>query len=251
MTDFLYPLADPDSPSTTCPDDARQQPVRLRLLGIVLHGVIQVLELLVADPPERVDEGAQLAADLVALGLPLRDHLQQRADLRVVVVADLRLDGLGARHRRLAAHDGRRPPQPVRHGRPQRVQRRRAHAVPRDQRVERVEVPDLLVEHVLHQRPQVRVPRDDGRRLRRVDERRGQLARLVDAQGGGEEVSLLFGQGLELALGRRGRGGGVAISVWGRGYIGRRCQCWRGVGEQATGAAGEKCWSEEVVDVHL
>lgn len=43
----------------------------------------------------------------------------------------------------------------------------------RDQRVERVEVPDLLVVHVLHQRPQVRVPRDDGRRLRRVDERRG------------------------------------------------------------------------------
>lgn len=83
--------------------------MRLRLLSIVLHGVIQVLELLIPNPSKSIDERPQLLADLVALRLPLADHLQQRPDLRVVVVADLRLDRLRARHGRLAAHDGRGP----------------------------------------------------------------------------------------------------------------------------------------------
>jgi len=56
--------------------------------------------------------------------------------------------------------------------------------VPCKQLVEELEVPDLLVVHVAHERAQVGVRPDHGRGLGCVDEGCGELARLVDAQLG-------------------------------------------------------------------
>lgn len=53
----------------------------------------------------------------------------------------------------------------------------------------------LLVVHVLHERTQRGVPRDERRGLAGVDEGGGELAGLVDAQGGGEELALLGSEG--------------------------------------------------------
>lgn len=53
--------------------------------------------------------------------------------------------------------------------------------MPRKQLVEEREVRDLLVVHVAHERAQVRVRPDHGRRLGFVDQGCGELARLVDA----------------------------------------------------------------------
>ncbi len=178
----LDTLTDPDCATATCPNHACKQPVRISLFRIMLDGVVEVLELLVANAPQRLDELRQLLTDLVALGFPLRDHFQQRSDLLVVVAANLRLDGLGAGHGRLVAHDGRRPAQAGGEDGPDRVQRRRAHAVLVDQCVEGFKVVGFLVVHVLHQRAELRVLSDEGGCLRRVDEGRGELACLVDSE---------------------------------------------------------------------
>lgn len=131
-----------------------------------------MLEFFVSYPPEGADELPELVPDLVALGLPLLKHLKQGPDLVVVVLSDLGLDSLGACHGGLAAHERRGPAEPRRHHGPERVQGGRAHAVLRDQRVERLEVAGLLFVHVRHQRPEVRVCAHERRRLGRVDERR-------------------------------------------------------------------------------
>lgn len=153
--------------------------MRFGLLGVVLDGVVEMLELLVADAAQRLDEVLQLLADLVALGLPLGEHLEQGADLLVVVGADLGLDGLGAGHGGLAAQDRRAPAQARGQHAPHRVHGRRPDAVLGDHGVERRQVARLLLVHVRHERPQVRVRVDDRRRLPLVDERGGQLAGLV------------------------------------------------------------------------
>lgn len=207
--------------------------MRLGLLGVVLDGVVEVLELLVADAAQRLDEVAQLPTDLVALGLPGGEHLEQGADLLVVVGADLGLDGLGAGHGGLAAQHGRAPAQARRQHAPHGVHGRRPDTVPRDHGVERRQVARLLLVHVRHQRPQVRVRVDDRRRLPLVDERGRQLAGLIypELRGGdqynsdhsvsaetgtstysrGEKVSLFLGQGLHLGLlSTRGRGSVLA-----------------------------------------
>lgn len=154
----------------------------LRTLGIVLEGVVQVLELLVPDPPQGTQQVGELLADLVALGLPLADHLQQGADLRVVVAADLRLDRLGARHGGLAAHDGCRPAQPRGHDGPERVQGAGADAVLVDEAVEGLEVLCLLVVHMGHQGAEMGVLAEDRGALGRVDEDGCEFAGLVDSE---------------------------------------------------------------------
>lgn len=141
-----------------------------------------MLELLVAYPPQGVHQLRQLTADLVPLGLPLGDHLEQDADLGVVVAPNLGLDGLGAGHGGLAAHDGGGPAQARGQDGPQWVQRRGAHAMLVDEGVEGVEVGGLLVVHVRHERAEVRVAADEGGSLGRVDEGSGEFAGLVDAQ---------------------------------------------------------------------
>lgn len=67
----------------------------------------------------------------------------------------------------------------------------------RQDAVEVLVVACFLVVHVLHQWAQVGVcARYDGR-LGGVDEDGGELAGLVDAQGRGEEVALLLGEGTD------------------------------------------------------
>lgn len=178
----LHTLTNPDSTTASRPNDAREQPVRIGLFRIMLDGVVEVLKLLVANAPQRLDELRQLGTDLVALSLPLRDHFQQRANLLVVVAANLRLYGLGTGHGRLVAHDGCGPTQACGERGPQRVQRRRPHAVLMDQGVEGVKMVRLLVVHVLHQWAEVRMLSDEGRCLRGVDEGGGELACLVDPE---------------------------------------------------------------------
>lgn len=122
----------------------------LCLLRIVLYSVIQVLQLLVANAPEGLDEVRELLSNLVSFRLPLRDHLNQRTYLLVVVGADFGLDGLGARHGCFTAHDGRRPTQAGGEGGPHGVQCCRANAVFVDESIESIEVGGFLVVHVLH-----------------------------------------------------------------------------------------------------
>lgn len=176
----------------------------------MLNRMIQMLQLLIPYPPQGQDELRQLLPDLIALGLPLRDHLKQRADLRVVVPANLRLHGLGAGHGGLAAQDGRRPAEPRGEGGPHGVEGRGANAVSVEEAVEGLEVLGFLVIHVRHERPEVRVAADKGRRLGCVDEGGGELAGLVDAElVGGIRVSevCLRGRvrGLDLQLKRETR----------------------------------------------
>src|SRR3569833_1688854 len=80
-----HPLAQPDGATAAGAYHPRQQPVGLGLLGVVLDSMVEVLELLGAGAPRRRRQGGQLGPCLVALGLPLCHHLQQRADLAVVV----------------------------------------------------------------------------------------------------------------------------------------------------------------------
>lgn len=203
--------------------------MRISLFGIMLDGMVEMLELLIADPAQRGDELGELGADLVALGLPLGDHLEQGADLLVVVAPDLGLDGLGAGHGGLTAHDGGGPAEAGGEGGPERVEGSGTDAVLVDEGVEGVEVRGLLVVHVLHERAEVRVGADDRGRLRGVDERGGEFASLVDAEGRGEEVALLLGERLAL-LGRCGCGCG---GCGGRGEV-----AGRGGGKGAGGGAG-------------
>lgn len=165
----LHPLAHVDGPPAPQPYETSQEPMRLRLLRVVLDSMVKVLQLLVPDPPQRPQQLPKLLSNLIPLRLPPGDNLQQRPDLRVVVVPNLRLHRLRARHGRLAAHQRGAPPQRRRSGRPERVQRRGADAVLREEGVEGVEVGGLLRVHVGHEGAEVRVARDDGGRLRRVD----------------------------------------------------------------------------------
>lgn len=197
-------LAHPDGALAAGANDASQQPVGFRLFGVVLDSMVEVLELLVAYPAQRGDEVGELGADVVAVVAPAGDHLEQDADLGVVVVADLRLDGLGAGHGGLAAEHGGAPAEARGEDLPERVEGCRADAVLGEQGVEGLEVAGLLVVHVLHEGPEVGVAGDDGGCLGCVDEGGGELAGLVDAQGRGEKVALLSGQWLELGRGCRG-----------------------------------------------
>lgn len=179
---LLHSFADPDCTLTPCPDNACQKPMRLRLLGIVLHGVVQMLKLLVSDPSQRLDEVGELGPHVIALRLPFCDHLQQCPNLIVVVVANLRLDSLGACHGRLTTHDSGAPSKTSGHDLPQGIQRGRSHAVLVDQVVERLEMALLLVIHVRHQWSEVRLPADQHRGLGSVNERRGELSGLVHSE---------------------------------------------------------------------
>lgn len=179
---ILHPLTHPNSTPTACPDDTREQPVRLGLLGVVLEGVVQVLELLVPDPAQRAEEVGELGTDLVALGLPLAHHLEEGADLGVVVAANLGLDGLGAGHGGLAAHDGGGPAEARGEDGPERVEGGGADAVLVDEAVEGLEVLGFLVVHVGHEGAEVRVLAEDGGCLGCVDADGGEFAGLVDAE---------------------------------------------------------------------
>lgn len=66
----------------------------------------------------------------------------------------------------------------------------------RDQLVEGVKMAGLLVVHMLHEWPEMGLAVDERRRLGCVDEGGGELACLVDAQRGGEELALGLGKGL-------------------------------------------------------
>ena len=88
----------------------------------------------------------------------------------------------------------------------------------REDRVEVLEVADFLVMHVLHEALEVRVGAEKGRCLRGVDEDGGQLAGLVDAQGGVEEVALLLRE--RLHGGAIAVGGGVVIGGLGSVVVG-------------------------------
>lgn len=156
--------------------------MRLGLLGVVLDGVIQMLQLLVPYPPQRMYELVQLRPHLVPFLLPLRHHLEQGAYLCVVVPANLRLDGLGAGHGGLATHDSRGPTQAGGHDGPERVEGRGADAVLVQEGVEGVEVGGFLIVHVGHEGAEMRVAADEGGSLGCVDEGGGELAGLVHAE---------------------------------------------------------------------
>jgi hypothetical protein len=66
-----------------------------------------------------------------------------------------------------------------------------------DDFVEVLVVPCFLVVHVLHERAQMGVRAHENGVLGSVDEDGGEFAGLVDAQGGGEEVALLLGEGAD------------------------------------------------------
>ncbi len=121
ITIVLHSLAGPYGSSTSSADYAGQQPVWPCFFSIVLDGMIQVLEFFVSYPSQGADELAELGPHLVALGLPLFEHLKQDPDLIVVVLSNLGLDSLGACHGGLAPHDGRGPAESRGHHRPQGV----------------------------------------------------------------------------------------------------------------------------------
>jgi hypothetical protein len=103
-----------------------------------------------------------------------------------------------------------------------------------DERVEGRQVARFLLVHVLHEGPQVWLAREDRGGLRLVDERCGELAGLVDAQGRGEEGLLGGGEGLEF-LG--GWGEWLLLLLLGGGvWRGREEACVRGLW-----CTGEEC----------
>lgn len=149
-----------------------------------------MLQLLVADPLQRLDQVLQLGIRLDALALFLHraPPRQQLPHLAVVMGANLRLDRLRAGHGRFPAQHRRAPAQGGGGHFPHRVHGRGPHAVARQQRVEGGQVAGFLRVHVLHHGPQVRVCFDDGRGLCSVDERGRELAGLIDSElepGGG------------------------------------------------------------------
>lgn len=156
-----------------------QHVVAFRLLRVVLDSRVQMLQLVVAELPDGVDQLLDLAA-LEQLGAVLA-HVQQHPQLVVVVVADLGLDSLGARHRHLGPQQGGANAERIPGDVPQRPQSGWSYAVLGDQAVEGLEVVHFLVPHVADQGLQLRVGFEDGV-LALVDQVCTELAGLVDAQ---------------------------------------------------------------------
>lgn len=105
---------------------------------------------------------------------------------------DFCLHGLRTRHGSLAAHGSRRPPQERRSRLPDRIHSRRSHVVFREVLIKRRKVSSLLVVHVLHQRPEVRMRTDNRAFLRRVDQSSSQFTCLIDSHCTVEVLALLL-----------------------------------------------------------
>lgn len=242
-----HTLTHPDGASTPTTYDLCEKFIRPCALGIILHGMVQVLQLLVAYPSQLGHQLLQLGPQAFPPLLTFLGPVQQHPHLLVVVRPNLRLDRLCARHGRLAPHDGRRPPQNARRRRPDGSHGRRAYAVLGDDVVEVLVVARLLVVHVLHQRSQMGMrPRNDGR-LGGIDEDGGEFARLVYPQCRREKFALLgrkrpYRLSIVLCLWRR----------WGCGCAGEPpgglawCACGDTWGQEIENgrlpAAGDAAW---------
>lgn len=135
----------------------------------MFDGRIQMLQLLIPDPLQRLHQFPDLLTHLLPSILHLLHPPQQHPHLPVIVAPNLRLHRLRTRHRRLPAHDRRAPAQRRRGHLPHRVQGRGSDAVFREEVVEGGEVAGFLVVHVLHQGSKVGVRFGEGWGLRGVD----------------------------------------------------------------------------------
>ncbi|EGD86303.2 hypothetical protein H113_07296 [Trichophyton rubrum MR1459] len=154
---YLYSLRDLNGSSTAQPDDPYKRFVWFGFLCIVLDRMIQVLQLLVPDPLQRLHQLLQLVRDHLPAGLSVLHPACQNPYLVVVVRSDLCLYGFGACHGRLPAHHACRPPEKRGCGLPGGVHGRWAHAVGCQHLGEDREMACFLVVHVFHQRAEVRV----------------------------------------------------------------------------------------------
>ncbi|KAK5628706.1 hypothetical protein RRF57_004421 [Xylaria bambusicola] len=68
-----------------------------------------MFKLFVTYPSKGRDELPELVPHLVALGLPLLEHLEEIPNLVVVVLSNFSLDSLGTSHGCLAPHHGGGP----------------------------------------------------------------------------------------------------------------------------------------------
>ena len=96
------PLTNPNCPTTPRPNNPRQQLMRHCQLGIILHRMIQMLQLLIPNAPYLPHQTRQLLPHLHTLRLHPLHHLQQRSDLLIIMTSYLRLHSLRTRHRGLA-----------------------------------------------------------------------------------------------------------------------------------------------------
>ena len=126
---------------------------------------IQMLQLLIPDPLQRLHQLPHLLPHFLAPILHLLHPLQQHPHLPIIVAPDLRLHRLRTRHGRFPPHDGGSPAQRRRSDLPDWVHGRRPDAVLGEEGVEGVEVAGFLVVHVLHQRSEMRVGFGEGWRL--------------------------------------------------------------------------------------
>lgn len=148
----------------------------------MLDGMIQMLQFLVPDPPHRHQQLLQILRRLDPLHCPLPLPLQQLPHLIVVVLADLGLDGLGAGHGSLASEEGGGPAEGGGGDGPDRVHGGRSDTVLSEEVAEDFEVAIFLIVHVLHERSEMGVCADDGRRLGGVDEDGSEFTGVIDSE---------------------------------------------------------------------
>lgn len=126
--------------------------MRFRLLRVMLNRMIQVLQLLIPYPPQRLYQVPNLLTDSITFSLPLRNHFEYFSNLIIIMVPNFGLYRLRTSHGCFATHDRSRPPQTSGENGPNWVERSRTHSVLVDEGVEGIEVAGFLVVHVGHER---------------------------------------------------------------------------------------------------